>query len=218
MLVPVNTDYGPIQLAHPCLSTEQSVNAEPVIYQLRMATRSSDLYQLHVSAPVTQRALVDRVVKTLSPLPAKATILIHQFHPHHTASDGPSYVRTILGPPRWLLVYGDPATALENYDLLHSTDGGRRWTLINASPFVTAHHTTPQVFPESLGQPAMLLWPRPTGHRRKLPDPPTACCCTGPPTPDTPGRFKPSDPKTKSRAGPDPASPTTKDCSRSPSH
>lgn len=158
-LVPVNTFYGPIQLAHPYVGTQYAVNGGQVNFQLFLETSGGDLYQLDVTAPVAQRALVHRVVKTLKlPAPATATTLVHQFNAHHAAPDGPSYVRTTLGPSRWLLVFGDPATAMENYDLFHSADGGRRWTLVNATPFVTAPHTAPRVFPGSLGQPAMLFW------------------------------------------------------------
>jgi hypothetical protein len=73
-LVPVNTFYGPIQLAHPYVSTQQSVNAGQVNFQLLLETRGGDLYQLNVTALVTQRALVNHVVKTLKlPPPATAT-------------------------------------------------------------------------------------------------------------------------------------------------
>ncbi len=158
-LVPVNTFYGPIQFAHPYVGTQYAVNGGQVSFQLRLETRGGDLYQLDVAAPVAQRALVHRVVQTLKlPAPATATALVHQFNAHHVAPDGPSYVRTSLGPSQWLLVFGDPATAMENYDLFHSPDGGRRWMLVNATPFVSAPHTAPRVFPGSLGEPAMLFW------------------------------------------------------------
>ena len=40
----------------------------------------------------------------------------------------------------------------------HGNECGRHWTLVNATPLATAPHTGPRVFPESLGQPAMLFW------------------------------------------------------------
>lgn len=158
-LVPVNTFTAPIVLAHPYIGQQSFVNGGQLTVQVRLETRRDVLYSLDVTAPVAQRALVHRVVQTLThPVPATATTLVHQFNTHHVAPDGPSYVRTTHGPSQWLLVFGDPATAQENYDLFHSSDAGHHWTLVNATPFVTAPHAAPRVFPGSLGQPAMCFW------------------------------------------------------------
>lgn len=158
-LVPVDTYYGPIQLAHPYESKQQSVIAGQANFQLLLETRGGYLYQLTVTAPAAQRALVNQVVKTITfPPPVTVTTLVHQFNAHRSAVDGQSYTRATLGSSRWLLVFGNPATAMENYDLFHSADGGGHWALINATPFVTAPHQSPHVFPGSLGQPAMFFW------------------------------------------------------------
>lgn len=158
-LLPVNTYDGTVQLAHPYESIERFVSRGHAHFALRFEARGGNLYQLSLTAPATQQALIDRIIQTLTLPPiATATTLVHQFNTRHAAKKGVSYIRTTCGASRWLLVFGNPATAMENYDLFHSTNGGRTWALINATAPLAPAHQSPHVFPGSLGQPAMFFW------------------------------------------------------------
>lgn len=141
----------------PYLSKQISTANGQTTFRLAETSSTGQVYDLTVTA---QHALVMRVVHSLKlPPPITATALVRQFNAHHSASHGTasaavSYIRTAAGSSRWLLVFGNPATALEDYLLFHSANGGHQWSLINQ----TGADKTPAAFPDTVGQPTMDFW------------------------------------------------------------
>lgn len=141
----------------PYLSERMSTATGRTTFRLAETSSTGQVYNLTVTA---QRALVMRVVHSLKlPPPITATALVHDFNAHYPASHGTpsaavSYIRTAAGSSRWLLVFGNPATALEDYLLFHSANGGHQWSLINQ----TGADKAPAAFPDTVGQPTMNFW------------------------------------------------------------
>ncbi len=144
----------------PYLSEQTSITDGHTTFRLAETSAAGQVYNLTVTAPQTQRSLVMRVVHSLKlPPPITATTLVRQFNLTHGAAHGVaapavSYVRTSVGPSRWLLAFGNPSTELEDYLLFHSANGGTQWSLINQ----TGADKAPAVFPGTVGQPTMLFW------------------------------------------------------------
>ena len=141
------------------LSEQETTQEGQTTFLLGETSVSGAVYDLTITVPARQRALVGQVVRTLKlPPPTTATALVRQFNARHPAPRGTptpavSYIRTTFGSSRWLLVFGDPATIMESYTLFHSADAGRHWEFACQTGLQGS-----SAFPDTLGQPAMLFW------------------------------------------------------------
>ena len=114
-------------------------------------------YSVIITAPPKDSKVVRALVRALKlPQPATVTQDVHLLMTKPTPQAGMPLATTQAGASSgWVLAGGQPATAQEPFFLYRTRDSGKRWVLLKYTDFSA---TPPEVFPDTVGTPAMLFW------------------------------------------------------------